>query len=303
MPSPQAAVCGAAGAGRPGGRPPRGGRPAAGQGPSIGDSAPCTAARQPHGTHSPSLAGAWPGGRPPRACCHRATPNPPPRAAWCQQTPPRRPATTSEAGARCGSGARRGSAGGRRLGACSAGAAPQQACQQAPSLLPRALHSYVCPFPHRPQQSLDTIFACCTPPSEAHRAQITPSLLVSHPWIASPGPHQLPDGLCGCSGAMGKPQAGEGLTWVFAQKVEQLELLVKDKTHNLRRLEAQRNELNTQGAAARRGGSPWARGRGALPFGRPACCPCAASRPRRRPKPQCGSCGKSYSCCRSPAAT
>ena len=44
---------------------------------------------------------------------------------------------------------------------------------------------------------------------------------------------------------MGKPQ--EGLTWVFQQKVEQLELMVKEKTHNLRRLEAQRNELNTQG--------------------------------------------------------
>jgi 26S proteasome regulatory subunit T6 len=45
---------------------------------------------------------------------------------------------------------------------------------------------------------------------------------------------------------MGKQQ--EGLTWVFQQKVEQLELLVKERTHNLRRLEAQRNELNTQGA-------------------------------------------------------
>ena len=46
---------------------------------------------------------------------------------------------------------------------------------------------------------------------------------------------------------MGKAQQGEGLTWVFQQKVEQLELMVKEKTHNLRRLEAQRNELNTQG--------------------------------------------------------
>jgi hypothetical protein len=48
---------------------------------------------------------------------------------------------------------------------------------------------------------------------------------------------------------MGKQAGGEGLTWVFQQKVEQLELMVKDKTHNLRRLEAQRNELNTQGGA------------------------------------------------------
>lgn len=44
---------------------------------------------------------------------------------------------------------------------------------------------------------------------------------------------------------MGKQQ--EGLQWLFQQKVEQLELMVKEKTHNLRRLEAQRNELNTQG--------------------------------------------------------
>lgn len=39
---------------------------------------------------------------------------------------------------------------------------------------------------------------------------------------------------------------------MFQQKVEQLELMVKEKTHNLRRLEAQRNELNTQGAGAGR---------------------------------------------------
>jgi 26S proteasome regulatory subunit T6 len=52
---------------------------------------------------------------------------------------------------------------------------------------------------------------------------------------------------------MGKPQTGEGLTWVFQQKVEQLELQVKEKTHNLRRLEAQRNELNTQGEFRTRG--------------------------------------------------
>lgn len=33
----------------------------------------------------------------------------------------------------------------------------------------------------------------------------------------------------------------------YKSKIEALELLIKDKTHNLRRLEAQRNELNTQG--------------------------------------------------------
>jgi hypothetical protein len=58
---------------------------------------------------------------------------------------------------------------------------------------------------------------------------------------------------------MGKQAAGEGagLTWVFQQKVEQLELQVKEKTHNLRRLEAQRNELNTQGGGRGRGWLFW----------------------------------------------
>lgn len=41
--------------------------------------------------------------------------------------------------------------------------------------------------------------------------------------------------------------AGEGLKGFYKGKIEELELLIKDKTHNLRRLEAQRNELNTQG--------------------------------------------------------
>ncbi len=40
---------------------------------------------------------------------------------------------------------------------------------------------------------------------------------------------------------------GDGLKGYYKTKIEELELLIKDKTHNLRRLEAQRNELNTQG--------------------------------------------------------
>lgn len=40
---------------------------------------------------------------------------------------------------------------------------------------------------------------------------------------------------------------GEGLKSYYKTKIEELELLAKDKTHNLRRLEAQRNELNTSG--------------------------------------------------------
>eukprot|EP00798_Chlamydomonas_sp_ICE-L_P030891 gene30891-35938_t len=39
---------------------------------------------------------------------------------------------------------------------------------------------------------------------------------------------------------------GEGLKGYYKTKIEELELLIKDKSHNLRRLEAQRNELNTQ---------------------------------------------------------
>lgn len=48
---------------------------------------------------------------------------------------------------------------------------------------------------------------------------------------------------------MGRP-GGDGLKAYYRSKIEELELNVKDKTHNLRRLEAQRNELNTQGEFA-----------------------------------------------------
>lgn len=43
---------------------------------------------------------------------------------------------------------------------------------------------------------------------------------------------------------MGRP-TGDGVKAYYKGKVEELELLVRDKTNNLRRLEAQRNELNT----------------------------------------------------------
>ena len=39
----------------------------------------------------------------------------------------------------------------------------------------------------------------------------------------------------------------DGLANYYKGKIEALEILIKDKTHNLRRLEAQRNELNTNG--------------------------------------------------------
>lgn len=40
---------------------------------------------------------------------------------------------------------------------------------------------------------------------------------------------------------------GQGLAMYYRAKTEELELRIRDKAHNLRRLEAQRNELNTQG--------------------------------------------------------
>ena len=38
-----------------------------------------------------------------------------------------------------------------------------------------------------------------------------------------------------------------GLTSYYEQKIEHLELTVRDETQNLRRLQAQRNELNSKG--------------------------------------------------------
>lgn len=43
--------------------------------------------------------------------------------------------------------------------------------------------------------------------------------------------------------------ASAGLTSYYQQKIEHLELTVRDKTQNLRRLQAQRNELNSKGTA------------------------------------------------------
>lgn len=41
--------------------------------------------------------------------------------------------------------------------------------------------------------------------------------------------------------------SGDGLKTYFRGKIEEGELQIRTKAHNLRRLEAQRNDLNTQG--------------------------------------------------------
>jgi hypothetical protein len=54
-------------------------------------------------------------------------------------------------------------------------------------------------------------------------------------------------------GAAGRAVA-PGLSSYYKGKIEELEIHIKDKGHNLRRLEAQRNELNAHGAQTLLGG-------------------------------------------------
>ena len=85
---------------------------------------------------------------------------------------------------------------------------------------------------------------------------------------------------------------GDGLKSYYKAKIEELELLARDKQHNLRRLEAQRNELNTKGALCLHTSFP-----------------CSMSKtPGRAPRMnnllyliQCGYSERSYSCFRSRA--
>lgn len=44
-----------------------------------------------------------------------------------------------------------------------------------------------------------------------------------------------------------KPSKGEGFKPYYIQKIEELQLIVAEKSQNLRRLQAQRNELNAKG--------------------------------------------------------
>ena len=52
-------------------------------------------------------------------------------------------------------------------------------------------------------------------------------------------------------GAVEAPMPREGLKVFYKSKIEETEIAVRNKTQNLRRLEAQRNELNTKGAHSR----------------------------------------------------
>lgn len=52
----------------------------------------------------------------------------------------------------------------------------------------------------------------------------------------------------GCSSKHMSTKQGEGLKQYYQQHIHDAQLQVRHKTHNLNRLEAQRNELNSRGS-------------------------------------------------------
>ena len=56
-------------------------------------------------------------------------------------------------------------------------------------------------------------------------------------------PEAAPEETCSAKPA----KQGEALRQYYLQHIHELQLLVRQKTHNLNRLEAQRNELNSRG--------------------------------------------------------
>ena len=60
--------------------------------------------------------------------------------------------------------------------------------------------------------------------------------------LAQPGKRTAAMAVKGADGRV----LGDGLKSYYRAKIEELEILCRDKQHNLRRLEAQRNELNTK---------------------------------------------------------
>jgi 26S proteasome regulatory subunit T6 len=55
----------------------------------------------------------------------------------------------------------------------------------------------------------------------------------------------------GAAAGKGRSGGGEGLRQYYLQHIHDLQLQIRQKTHNLNRLEAQRNGLNSRGEAAR----------------------------------------------------
>lgn len=53
-----------------------------------------------------------------------------------------------------------------------------------------------------------------------------------------------------CSAKGSTVKQGEGLRQYYLQHIHDLQLQVRQKTHNLNRLEAQRNELNSKGTVS-----------------------------------------------------
>lgn len=57
-------------------------------------------------------------------------------------------------------------------------------------------------------------------------------------------PEAVPEEACSAKAT----KQGEGLRQYYLQHIHELQLQVRQKTHNLNRLEAQRNELNSRGS-------------------------------------------------------
>lgn len=109
----------------------------------------------------------------------------------------------------------------------------------------------------------------------------------------------------------GPVSAGDGLRAYYESKVEELELRIRTKQLDLKRLEAQRNELNSRGAQESRARRAGAADRAPGPL---QCRWRAAAAVRHHPLhrrapalspclPQSACYARSCSCCRSRAAT
>lgn len=97
--------------------------------------------------------------------------------------------------------------------------------------------------------------------------------------------------------AAGPHSSQDGLRTFFRGKVDELEMTVRLRQQNLRRLQAQRNELNQRGARRVQARGIYCRTVCAVgPRGR-------ARSAHERPRPQFGHFAMSWHCCRSRAPT